>query len=78
MSTEQNRGDSFIPIPWSTKGPPEGTPPSIKVLVGRTLRVIEHGHVATQEVVPGRVTIYKTQDGRILSISIEADSECAR
>lgn len=60
-------------FPWSIDVLPKGVPLSIRDLVGRSIRVVEHGHVVTQEYVPGRVTIYKTLTGRIRSISFEAD-----
>ena len=62
-------------FPWSIDVLTKGVPLSIRDLVGRSIRVVEHGHVVTQEYVPGRVTIYRTEEGRIRSISIEADSK---
>jgi hypothetical protein len=62
-------------FPWSTDKLPKSAPLSIRDLVGRILRVVEDGQVVTQEYIPGRVTIYKTKDGRIGSISVEADND---
>ena len=65
-------------FPWSTTKLPKGVPLSIRDLVGRVLRVVGNGNVVTQEYVAGRVTIYKTEDGRIGSISVEVDAENAQ
>lgn len=62
-------------LPWSLDKLPKGVPLSIRDLTGRILRVVEHGNVVTQQYVAGRVTIYKTADGRIRTIEVEADEE---
>lgn len=69
MSKAQGGGDYW---PWSTDRLPKGVPLSIRDIAGRVLRVVKYGQTVTGEHIPGRVTIYKTKDGRIESILIEA------
>ncbi|MWK59792.1 hypothetical protein GO594_27720 [Pseudomonas otitidis] len=49
------------------------TPASIKELIGRKCRVVRKGDVLTQEHVPGRVTVFIDDDGRIADIFFESD-----
>jgi len=68
MSEIQGGGDAW---PWSVKQVPQSVPMSLRDIIGRTVRVLRPGDHATQEVMPGRVTIYLDDKGRVTDVAVE-------
>lgn len=62
-------GDDPIPFPMSLKA----VPLTIRDLIGRQLRVVKFGDALTQDVMPGRVTIFLGEDGRVADIWVEPE-----
>lgn len=61
-------GGGDVPWPWDYRPVPfplSNAPISIKDLIGRACRVVRQGDVVTQEIEPGRVTIFLSESGRI-------------
>lgn len=73
MSEIQGGVDAW---PWSVKQQvPQSVPVSLRDIIGRTVRVLRPGDRATQEVMPGRVTIYLDDKGRVTDVVVEPGSD---
>lgn len=62
-------GDDPTPFPMSLKA----VPVMIRDLVGRQLRVVRFGDAVTQDVMPGRVSIFLGEDGCVADIWVEPE-----
>lgn len=61
--------------PWSVKQVPQSVPVSLRDIIGRTVRVLRPGDHATQEIMPGRVTIYLDDNNRVTDVAVEPGSD---
>jgi|LakWasMeta1_LOW4_FD_contig_21_3021362_length_293_multi_7_in_0_out_0_1 hypothetical protein len=66
---KQLHEDRWVPWPWSLVN----APVSVKDLVGRPCRVVRPGDAVTQELLPGRITIYLDDQSKISDICFEPE-----
>lgn len=59
--------------PLSMKQVPKSVPVSLRDIIGHSVRVLRPGDSATQEVKPGRVTIYLDDKGSATDVVVEPD-----
>lgn len=66
-------GDDPVPFPYSPLSKANG-PTLIHELLGRIVRIIHKEDKITEELLPGRVNIYITEDQHIGNIEIEPNN----
>jgi hypothetical protein len=64
-------------LPWSVHAVPRDVPLLLREIIGRKVRVVPFGSDVTQEIQPGRVTIYLNEQGRAFDVQVDPGLDTA-
>jgi hypothetical protein len=64
-------------LPWSVNAVPRGAPLLLRDIIGRKIRVVPFGSLVTQEIQPGRVTIYLNERGQAFDVRVDPGLDTA-